>query len=145
MKLPCIISGVKQLCLTLVFDFERNKMSGDLLEKKIEIIRLFDTYSLLLTKKQREVMELYLEDDLSYSEIAESLQISKQAVHDKICNAIKNLQKYENGVGFVDYCLRQETEILDIHDNIGNMEARELKQRLAALLGSENREAIERN
>ena len=45
---------------------------------------LYDFYGRLLTEKQREVMRLYHEENLSLSEIAQEFSISRQGVHDSL-------------------------------------------------------------
>ena len=45
---------------------------------------LYDFYGALLTKRQREVMELYHEENLSLAEIADEFGISRQGVHDAL-------------------------------------------------------------
>lgn len=46
--------------------------------KNLEISLLFDFYGDMLTEKQRDVVELYYNDDLSLSEIAENEGITRQ-------------------------------------------------------------------
>ena len=48
---------------------------------------LYDFYGALLTEKQRSVMALYHEENLSLSEIADEYGISRQAVHDTLKKA----------------------------------------------------------
>lgn len=67
-----------------------------MLEEKQEICGLIDIYGGLLTEKQLDVMEEYFYNDLSLSEIAEKLQITKQAVKDAIDKAKHTLEKYES-------------------------------------------------
>ena len=62
---------------------------------------LYDFYGELLTKRQRDVMTLYHEENLSLSEIAEEFSISRQGVHDALKNAEKSLINYENKLGLV--------------------------------------------
>ncbi len=50
----------------------------------IKVNWLLDHYGELLTSRQKDVLELHYGDDLSLSEIAEELEISRQAVHDSI-------------------------------------------------------------
>lgn len=57
---------------------------------------LYDFYGQLLSKRQREVMELYHEENLTLSEIADEFGISRQGVHDALKNAEKSLEQYEN-------------------------------------------------
>jgi len=55
----------------------------------------FDFFGDLLTEKQKEYFDLYHNEDLSLSEIAESAGISKQGVYDIIVRAEKTLTKVE--------------------------------------------------
>ena len=63
---------------------------------------LYDFYGQLLTKRQREVMELYNEENLSLGEIAEEFGISRQGVHDALHKAQKALEEYEQKLGLVE-------------------------------------------
>lgn len=47
--------------------------------KNLEISVLLDFYGEMLTEKQRDVVELYYNEDLSLSEIAAHSQITRQA------------------------------------------------------------------
>lgn len=76
---------------------------------------LFDFYGELLTKRQKEVMELYYEENLSLSEIADEFSISRQGVHDALKNAEKALTGYEEKLGLVEKMQnsRQAIEAID--------------------------------
>ncbi|MBQ1406573.1 MAG: helix-turn-helix domain-containing protein [Eubacterium sp.] len=63
---------------------------------------LFDRYGGLLTEKQRGVMRLYHEENLSLSEIAEEYGISRAAVHDALKKAENKLAEYESALGLVE-------------------------------------------
>lgn len=67
-----------------------------LLEKTTRMNFLFDFYQALLTDKQRSYMELYYLDDHSLGEIAESYEISRQAVYDNIRRTEAMLEEYED-------------------------------------------------
>ena len=56
---------------------------------------LLDLYGDLLTDKQRECYDLHCNEDLSLSEIAEQLSISRQGVWDNIRRAEMALTEYE--------------------------------------------------
>jgi uncharacterized protein len=66
-----------------------------LLEKTTRMNFLFDFYQALLTDKQRSYMQLYYLDDLSLGEIAESYEVSRQAVYDNIRRTEAMLEEYE--------------------------------------------------
>ncbi|WP_342472868.1 putative DNA-binding protein [Metasolibacillus sp. FSL H7-0170] len=67
-----------------------------LLEKTTRMNFLFDFYQALLTDKQRSYMELYYLDDHSLGEIAESYEVSRQAVYDNIRRTEAMLEEYED-------------------------------------------------
>ena len=56
---------------------------------------LYDYYGELLTEKQQTCFDLYYNQDLSLSEIAEEQGISRQGVHDLIRRCDKILSGYE--------------------------------------------------
>jgi predicted DNA-binding protein YlxM (UPF0122 family) len=57
---------------------------------------LYDFYGELLTDRQREFFDLYYNDDLSLSEIAENAGISRQGVRDVIVRAEAQMQEIED-------------------------------------------------
>ncbi|MDI6868355.1 MAG: sigma factor-like helix-turn-helix DNA-binding protein [Coprothermobacterota bacterium] len=62
--------------------------------------RLNSIYGPLLTEKQREVLNLYLEQDLSLKEIGERLCISRQGVYDLIKRSLRTLTELESKLSF---------------------------------------------
>lgn len=58
-----------------------------------------DFYGPLLTARTRDVLDLYYDHDLSLAEIAENLDISRQAVHDKVRQGSRLLEEYETKLG----------------------------------------------
>ena len=57
--------------------------------------KLFDTYGKLLSHKQFEVMDKFLNFNLGESELAEIYGESRQSVHDAISKAKKQLLEFE--------------------------------------------------
>ena len=53
-------------------------------DKNLRVSVLLDHYGAMLTDKQREVIDLYYNDDLSLAEIAEQEGITRQGVRDNI-------------------------------------------------------------
>lgn len=72
-----------------------------MLEKVDRVIMLKDFYGSLLTERQQEVINLYFEDDWSLAEIAESMEVSRQAVHDLLKRSEAALEAYELRLGLV--------------------------------------------
>ena len=69
---------------------------------------LLDFYGQLLTEKIRSVLELYYQEDMSLSEIADELSISRQGVHDKIRQGSRLLEDYENKLLMTARFIRQK-------------------------------------
>ena len=62
---------------------------------------LFDFYGELLTDRQKEFYDLYYNEDLSLSEIAENYGISRQGVRDVIVRAEAYMTEIEDKTGLV--------------------------------------------
>ena len=58
-------------------------------------IALFETYQELLTEKQKEYFILSYFEDLTLSEIAENLNVSRNAAFDQIKKTVAILEDYE--------------------------------------------------
>ena len=64
-------------------------------EDKVKLLKLFDLYGNLLSKGQQKIMSCYLNNDLTISEIAENLNVSRQAINDSITKGEKKLDSLE--------------------------------------------------
>ena len=64
--------------------------------KNLDVIILIDFYGDMLTEKQRDVVELYYNEDLSLAEIAAHSGITRQGVRDSIKRAESQLLEYED-------------------------------------------------
>lgn len=67
----------------------------------MEMTFLFDFYGDMLTAKQRAMVELYYDNDLSLSEIAENEGITRQGVRDSLKRAEAQLLEMEERLGLV--------------------------------------------
>lgn len=66
----------------------------------LHFLRLWDLYCPLLTKTQQEITDLYFNYDLSLGEIAEQKGVSRQSVSDCLKKCRKQLEEYEEKLGF---------------------------------------------
>lgn len=62
---------------------------------------LFDFYGELLTARQKEFFDLYYNEDLSLSEIAENAGISRQGVRDVIVRGETAMQEIEDKTNLI--------------------------------------------
>lgn len=67
--------------------------------KNMEMAYLLDFYGDMLTDKQRVVMDLYYNQDLSLAEIAQDEGITRQGVRDSIKRAETQLMDMEDRLG----------------------------------------------
>ncbi len=72
------------------------------MEKILKQTLLYDFYGELLTEHQKQVYEDVVLNDYSLSEVAESLCISRQGVHDMIKRCNKLLGGYEEKLHLVE-------------------------------------------
>ena len=71
----------------------------------VRFLQLWDMYSPVLTATQREITDLYFNYDLSLGEIAEQKGVSRQSVSDCLQKCRKQLEKYEEKLGFLQMTL----------------------------------------
>ena len=84
-------------------------MAKEELQKKVDLAFLSAFYGGLLTDKQRQVLSLHCEEDLSLGEIAEEVGISRQAVHETITRAASRLNEMEASLGMAARFRRMES------------------------------------
>jgi uncharacterized protein len=78
-----------------------------MIDKVTRVVNLYDLYGTLLTNRQRELVEMYYFDDWSLAEIAEHLEISRQAVHDNLRRAEEQLESYEQALRLLESQVEQ--------------------------------------
>ncbi|MCC5912004.1 MAG: putative DNA-binding protein [Clostridiaceae bacterium] len=103
-----------------------------MIEKKLEISMLYDFYSQLLTDKQKDMIDLYYNQDLSLGEIAEEFKVSRQAVYDTIKRTEKILYNYEEKLKLfqlfhskMSNVEKIQKKVLELEKNIDNNLSRE--------------------
>ena len=72
----------------------------------LEMTLLFDYYGELLTDRQRMCFDLRYNQDMSLSEIAQELQVSRQGVFDNLSRAEALLNNMEQKTG----CVRRDLQ-----------------------------------
>lgn len=84
---------------------------------------LLDYYGSLLTDKQKAYFDLYYNQDLSLSEIAEQEGISRQGVHDAVTRAEALLRDMERATGCVEKSLRLRAALEQIAEAAQSLRA----------------------
>ena len=82
---------------------------ADEVSRKIELAWLTAFYGGLLTDKQRQVLSLHCEEDLSLAEIAQEAGVSRQGVHDMLTRTAQRLMDMEEKLGVAARFRRIET------------------------------------
>ncbi len=120
--------------------------------KPLEMSLLFDFYGETLTEKQRELFDLYYNEDLSLAEIAEHAGITRQGVRDSIKRAEHALREMEEKLGLVaryggteryaEELMREVERLRALNaDTLHSSEAEEIASRMASLLDQLRQEA----
>lgn len=84
--------------------------------KNLEVAYLLDFYGEMLTSKQRDFIDLYYNEDLSLSEIAENEGITRQGVRDAIKRAEVQLFDMESKLGLAAKFADMEKNLNDIKE-----------------------------
>lgn len=74
----------------------------DVLEERIRVAKLLDYYGDLLKDSRKRLCEAYISDDLSLSEIAEEVGMSRQGVHDHLKRSIKQLEDFDKELKLIE-------------------------------------------
>ena len=83
-------------------------MAQEEIGKKVELAFLMAFYGGMLTEKQREVLSMHCEDDMSLGEIAQDAGVSRQGVHDMLTRGAHRLFEMEEKLGFAARFSRME-------------------------------------
>lgn len=82
------------------------------MEKRVELSLLMDFYGPLLTEHRKQVLEMYLNEDMGLQEIADSLGITRQGVHEAVKTASNQLTRYEDTLGIARRYMGIRREII---------------------------------
>ena len=93
-------------------------MSSDelLLDQRVRLGCLFDRYESLLTDRQRRACELLLRQDLSFAELADVFEVTRQGAFDLVRRAREHMEQVESSLGVLQIHSRHEA-LLQFLDN----------------------------
>lgn len=105
------------------------------MSKNIENAILLDTYGSMLTEKQYDTLSLYYDEDLSLSEIAENMGITRQGVHKCIRTAEEYLTQLEETLGFA----QKYRKVCDLCDKLTaltdeNVDSADEKEKMRSII-----------
>ena len=114
-------------------------------EKNFLIGMLSDLYGGLLTGRQREILDLYYNDDLSLSEVSEECGITRQGVREALKKAEEQLRLYEERLGLLKRQQEEEERKREIVSEMDRLRGEgvdlgALPQLIGGLLGEQNAE-----
>ena len=103
------------------------------MSKDLYYSTLLDVYGKTLNKRQLDIMTAYYNEDLSLSEIADNMQVSKQGVIDIIKRAETHLMQLEMQLLFIEKARSREKLLIDIVKNIEeiSLSVQEMEQQSA--------------
>lgn len=82
--------------------------------KNLYFSKLLDFYDFVLKDRQKEIMELYYNNDFSLAEIASNIGISKQGVRDVIKRAENLLLEADKNLKIIDKSEKYNTNLKEI-------------------------------
>ncbi len=112
-------------------------MEREDLGKKVDIAFLSAFYGGMLTEKQRRILSLHCDEDLSLGEIAEDVGISRQAVHETLIRAAARLTEMEEKLGVAARFRRMQSGLEEALDFLQKHDYDHAEQVLCVLLSSE--------
>ena len=104
------------------------------MDKNIKISILCQIYGKLLTEKQYQVLDDYYNNDLSLSEIAENLNITRQAVRDNIKKGEHKLFEYEEKLNVMKKTMEQEEKIAIVLSEIAKIQSKSSDKEVGKIL-----------
>jgi len=84
----------------------------------VEMCLLYDFYGDMLTEKQQQIFDLYYNDDLSLSEIAEITGITRQGVRDSVVRSEASMRLMEEKTGLIARFRKTEEIMKQVHELI---------------------------
>ena len=95
---------------------DENKNDSEILRRRVYCNLLYDFYSPLLTERQRKVYETLCFSDLTLSEAADVLGISRQGVYILVRHVMQKLESIENELNFAASTQKLESRIKELEE-----------------------------
>ena len=91
------------------------------MDKEIYLCSLYDYYGVLLTDKQKEYFEDYYFENLSFSEMAEDYDVSRNAAFKQVHIVMQKLDEYEEKLKLY----QKKNKLSEISDKIKDEKIKE--------------------
>lgn len=108
--------------------------------RRVELAWLAAFYGPMLTDKQREVLALHCEEDMSLQEIAQAAGISRQGVHELLTRAEDKLTRAEAQLHMAERFRRMEEGLLRCREALRAGRLKDCEQGLDELIRLEQEE-----
>ena len=127
------------LCKAICFTVRKGAHMSISAEKSYTVGMLLDFYGELLPSRQRQVADLYYNDDLSLSEVAEECGITRQGVRDSLKKAEEQLRSFEERLGLLEKHLEGERTLTAVlarleELSLAGVDTEDLKEAIKKLL-----------
>ena len=109
-------------------------MASEEIGRKVELAWLMAFYGGMLTEKQRQVLTLHCEEDMSLGEIAQEAGISRQGVHDQLTRAARRLFDMEEKLGMAARFRRMEDGLTRCREALRDKRYDDAEKTLDALM-----------
>src|SRR5699024_8258217 len=96
------------------------QMTNDL-ERTMRMNYLYDFYQTLLTDKQQKYIELYYLEDFQFSEIAEEMDVTRQAEYDNLKRSRDLLEHYEEKLGLYEKVYKRRVLYQQLITDLGHL------------------------
>ncbi|AEE96253.1 YlxM family DNA-binding protein [Mahella australiensis] len=94
------------------------------MDRIAEVGLLLDLYGSILTDKERNMLDLHYNYDLSLAEIAEQMGVTRQAVHDNIKRGEAQLYELDSKLHLLEQHMKQKKYLDDILAQMDIMQCR---------------------
>ncbi len=110
---------------------------------KTDTSLLLDYYGAFLTDRQRELMRMNVDEDMSLAEIAEAVGVSRQGVRDTIAHGLKQLTDCDDKLRLVERDRKTVAVLVKLEDAVQDESVPFDKRELIRLYIKEIRSLLE--